>query len=925
MKRVSSIVYMVIAILFFQIGFSQTNTVVSQAKGTWIPLMKGDKFDPNDDQQSVADTDFVGNAIYAMVETQKQTLSFTDGITDDVYFFRVRMGQSNPSTSFYLGIDVTGDRIADLFIEANMKSQTPYVSYHLRDYTKSGLTPSQTAWVNGTKNNEFFLNGRNAYISSYSAQTDIDGGNSGMDYWIEFGFTEESIKAYVLSNFGLHITGDSAIALYGFTSTSQTSNGDVAGVNDTEPGVLDKTWEELGVIINGTLDNIASGTILTPTVNTLTTTNPSPTITGTWGGNMLGDDSLIVTVNGITYSQEIYINNTNWSLTILYPELTAGTYDVVATTTRASNNATRTDTTNAELIIQPADTSLATVSSGNDGGLESNGDLASLIAQRNFSRIKNNSYANKKALQKKYNAKSVSGKTTATAYDFENLIPNTGAKRTETTFVSSPSDLIGITNAQQVYAVDYYQGEKRVAAVLATKTIGSVYSHSKAICDRLNDSSLEDISTINLNGFEIILVKIKRENAAIEYALNFSIQQMPTENVLHSYWNIDQFPAANYINFQVWGVTTAQVTTIANAIINKFQVLGTLSKTVVADRIPSVFVKKGFYKNGALHLTVVNKSRAFHLSFQGNKKTTELAAANYVTQKINLNGAYEQEVVLDLGGMFDIGCSIMGDTSKQFDALYLADGPWGLDYLNTETSISSFEIEKKSEDAVSEKVYAVERNAIVKGKVYGTVNLFRNILPGELVFDAKMYSALAFQIQNTKAVEVILVTENTTDWNNRLRVQLPVNTLYKSVIIPFENFTNPKGENYNGDKIKGVVFSVQGNYQDFQSFEVGVSQLSFQKDTAVVSAALVNVNVPNVYNYPNPCKESTTLVFPEQLQKATIEVRDVLGRVVKSLDYKENFSTNEVTVSLDNINSGIYFFVVTTAENKQFKTKFLLK
>jgi hypothetical protein len=42
--------------------------------------MKGDKFDPNDDQQSVADTDFVGNATYAMVETQK-TIVFTDGLT----------------------------------------------------------------------------------------------------------------------------------------------------------------------------------------------------------------------------------------------------------------------------------------------------------------------------------------------------------------------------------------------------------------------------------------------------------------------------------------------------------------------------------------------------------------------------------------------------------------------------------------------------------------------------------------------------------------------------------------------------------------------------------------------------------------------------------------------------------------------------
>jgi hypothetical protein len=31
-------------------------------------------------------------------------------------------------------------------------------------------------------------------LSSYSAGTDIDGGNSGTDHWIEFGFTEESLK-----------------------------------------------------------------------------------------------------------------------------------------------------------------------------------------------------------------------------------------------------------------------------------------------------------------------------------------------------------------------------------------------------------------------------------------------------------------------------------------------------------------------------------------------------------------------------------------------------------------------------------------------------------------------------------------------------------------------------------------------------------
>jgi hypothetical protein len=49
---------------------------------------------------------------------------------------------------------------------------------------------------------------------------------------------------------------------------------------------------------------------------------------------------------------------------------------------------------------------------------------------------------------------------------------------TETTYVSSPIDLIGITNAKS-HSVDYYQGEA-CGAVLATVT-KAVYSHSKAI------------------------------------------------------------------------------------------------------------------------------------------------------------------------------------------------------------------------------------------------------------------------------------------------------------------------------------------------------------------------------------------------------------------------------------------------------------
>lgn len=563
------------------------------------------------------------------------------------------------------------------------------------------------------------------------------------------------------------------------------------------------------------------------------------------------------------------------------------------------------------------------VSSGNNGGLESHGDLATLIAKRNFNRIKTNSFVDKKSSQKKFVSSLISAKTSGSNVDFSAIIPNTGMYGTETTYVSSPTDLIGVTNAKQVYSVDYYQGESRLAAVFATATDGAIYGHSKAICDRLNNSSLEDIRTINLNGYEIIMAKLQRDNGDIEYAFNFSVQNLGTENKLHSYWNIDQYPVGDYLNFQVWGSSIGQICSITNAIIAKFQERGTLLSGLVDNRIPTVFVKHGLYQNGILYLTISNKSEASNLIFEGNKRTTEVAPTDYVSQNISLSGNYEQNIALDLGGIFDIGFSIIGDTSNQVDALYLADGPWGLDYLKTETTVSKFIIDKMSNTAVSSDEYRVERNTTVKGDVYGTVNLFRNILPGELLFDVSPYSMVGFSIQNSLPVEVVLVTENTTDWNNRLRFQIPANATITEKNVLFENFSNTIGQKYNNEKIKGVVFSVQGNYQVFQPFIVAVSQLSFKNSNTLGVSAFDNILSKNVYNYPNPCLQSTTIVLPKITESANVQIVDMSGRVVSSKNFPSIPQNNEITIEIDNLKNGVYSFIVTTKENEQSKSKFI--
>jgi hypothetical protein len=579
----------------------------------------------------------------------------------------------------------------------------------------------------------------------------------------------------------------------------------------------------------------------------------------------------------------------------------------------------------AILINNIADVSMATdVSSGNNGGLESNGDLATLIAKRNFNRIKTNSYADKKAVQKKFTKSSKNAKSSGTGVDFSTIIPSTGMFGTETTFVSSPTDLIGITNAKQVYSVDYYQGESRLAAVLATATTGGIYGHSKAICDRLNNSSLEDIRTINLNGYEIIMAKLKRANGLTEYALNFSIQELGTENKLHSYWNIDQYPVGDYFNFQVWGSSMGQVSSITNAIITKFQEQKTLTSDVVENRIPTVFVKKGLYKNGKLKLTIINKSKSSNLDFQGNKKITELSTTDFVSQNISLTDSFEQDIEVDLDGLFDIGFSIIGDKSNQIDALYLADGPWGLDYLKTETKVSTFNIDNVSNSDLSTDQYAIERNTTVAGDIYGTLNVFRNILPGELAFDASSYSTVGFEINNSLPIEVVLVTENTTDWNNRLRLKIPANTTVAEMNILFDEFTNPVGQKYNNEKIKGLVFSVQGDYQAFQPFAVNVSKLAFKTSKTLSAPSFNNVIVKTIYNYPNPCVATTTLVLPKATESTNVKIIDLNGRIITDKNYNAISSSNEIAIGLENINKGVYLLMVATKENETFQTKLIV-
>ncbi|NJB71042.1 hypothetical protein GGR42_001504 [Saonia flava] len=569
------------------------------------------------------------------------------------------------------------------------------------------------------------------------------------------------------------------------------------------------------------------------------------------------------------------------------------------------------------------------ISSANDGGLESNGDLATLIAKRNFTRNKKGTSKNTKKAQRKYLKKTYKS-IGAKSGTLDSYFPQTGMLGTETTYVSSPEDLLEITNAVNIFSIDYYQEEDRVTAALATETKGGVYDHSKTICDRLNSSKLLDVRTVTLQGYKLVYSQIERATGDVEYALTFSIKQ-DGGNTLYSLWNLDQYPAGDYLNFQVWGSSMGQVTTIVNNILKQLKLEGQLAKNSQDNIVPTVFIQSGFYKRGKLHLNIVNKVNAQWMNLDGNFKRTEQLDLENMNEMYTLSGAWNEEIVVEPGFIFDIGLSITAENSFQYDAIYLADGPWGVDYDSTIDSIEDFQIFAEVESD-STSAYPVERSVSAKGQVKGTINVFRNILAGDLVLDITDYDRLQFKLQSDVDLEISLVTDATDIWEERLRTTIVANDSLTPTSIMFSEFKNHLGQSMDFTKLRTVVFSVQGDYENFKSFDLEVEAMALNdkemlvmptEEESVVQEEIETENF-GVKSYPNPFTEYVIISFPQEVNEVQMMVSNLLGQVIHREVVHTMDDQKSVRFEANNLSNGMYVYtLVDMVNNRTYQGKLI--
>jgi hypothetical protein len=166
--------------------------------------------------------------------------------------------------------------------------------------------------------------------------------------------------------------------------------------------------------------------------------------------------------------------------------------------------------------------------SGVNGGLESNGRMSLAIARRSIAsyrkvfknklvsvqpeiRIKNETNGTMDAPSDTDAPSTEALASILESSDLATLLPAVGP-RGAVARISSPVDLPEVTNAKAVSARDYIDADgTSMGTVMLIETVGEVYEHSKAVCDRAHGAQLTDIARGGNNAPYLRAETVQRE------------------------------------------------------------------------------------------------------------------------------------------------------------------------------------------------------------------------------------------------------------------------------------------------------------------------------------------------------------------------------------------------------------------------------
>lgn len=565
---------------------------------------------------------------------------------------------------------------------------------------------------------------------------------------------------------------------------------------------------------------------------------------------------------------------------------------------------------------------IVTTSSANKGGLESNDRLANLISKRNFNRAKSNYIFDKTKAKKlvKSALYGLSSKNDVNNIPLNSLVP-LGVVGETSTIESSPSDLLDLTNASDIYSVDYLNGSTNLGSLMVIKTDNTVYEHSKFICDRFLGAQLLSVSNIQLREKDFIKSIIKQPDGSLEFALTFSARVNAEGNfTIESHWNIDAYTSNTaYYNFQIWSNSVDDLLLLADEILDLLEANSEISE-YTGSTPPPVFVKSASYKNGEVLLNIVNNNNSESIDLEGGLKLTETSVTEVLGVSTEIDG-YLDSVALKTGTLFDLGFRISSGSGATPDDLFVADAPWGLDDSADATTVSTYEVLPAEGPYVGDG-YPIERNIKLSSTTSNYVGVYRALNPRFTAVDLSDYSKISFEAKGTANMDVQLIKGDGTIYktNVGLENELKVYTLSET------DFKNDAGEETDFSDIKVLSFNLvaENGYAEEKSLEL--QNVDFHNREP--GQEFVDTDLNKSVVYPNPMIESASLYFYEEnADTYELDIYSLSGKLIGShhMEGESIAGQNEIIVERKDLGPGLYLYKLQNSKEKTWSGRLLVR
>ncbi len=575
----------------------------------------------------------------------------------------------------------------------------------------------------------------------------------------------------------------------------------------------------------------------------------------------------------------------------------------------------------------------AGTSGGSDGGLESNGSLSQKLAQVLYQRrladaaLADAGVAKRPALFQRPEIVQGAFKSGNLLPDLRSFIPETGPQSLPAREVS-PADLLPVTNAIDLAAVDYVQPDGRRSGVVfaAATESGEVYEHTKAVCDRLRGAKLEAIDIIQLNGTDFVVSQLMQEDGTVDYALSFVVYERGDSLEIDSRFLLGDYDppntAAPVYNYQVWSETEEDMRLIAGQMLDELAQVAPLSFATAsrAIAIPDVYVRTGYYREGELVLEVVNRAGATQLSLDSGTKAvveggerTAFAETALLSEQSE-DDPYESEVRIALGPVFDADFAVTSDSSDAPDLLYLADGSWSW-AVDQDAAVDEFAIRPARLSELGDVgTFAVERGGHLSGEIAEWATLFRYLRPSGAPVDLTGYAYLEFVASGEAPIRVQVEKASRVGRSQYGKV-IALTPEPRTYRVWFDELTTSNGV---GGFTPDDVVLLSFNTANLPSPDgVAVAMAPFRMDVEAVrfrgaetDLASSRPSGPVLYqSYPNPADVETRIRFdlPEP-GVVRVGVFDVLGRAVARIsDGWHASGPHSMTLDTSGLATGMYF------------------